>query len=91
MLSPRVRQLVRWRRVNLMEDLTRLGRFDLILCRNQMGYLHEDARAQVLASLRGALAPDGWLVLGAKETVPGFTAAAGRPGFYGQERAPRAA
>jgi chemotaxis protein methyltransferase CheR len=75
-LSPRVRQMVRWRRVNLMEDLGRLGKFDLILWRNQMGYLLDDARGRVLANLQGALPPGGSLVLGAHEQAPGFAAAA---------------
>ncbi|MCI3181409.1 chemotaxis protein CheR, partial [Caulobacter sp. CCUG 60055] len=33
-LSPRVRQMVRWRRVNLLADLKPLGRFEVIFCRN---------------------------------------------------------
>jgi chemotaxis protein methyltransferase CheR len=90
-LSPRVRQTVRWRRVNLMEDLSRLGQFDLILCRNLMGYLREEARPRVLAHLEGALAPGGRLVLGANETSPGLTAEPDRPGFFGHPGKARAA
>jgi chemotaxis protein methyltransferase CheR len=90
-LSPRVRQQVRWRRVNLMEDLGRLGQFDLVLCRGFLGYLLEDARARVLGSLERTLAPGGWLVLGAGEAAPGFNAVADRPGFYGREGSARAA
>ena len=33
-LSPRMRPMVRWRRVNLNADFARLGRFDVIFCRN---------------------------------------------------------
>ena len=90
-LSPRVRQMVRWRRVNLLEDLTRLGQFDLVLCRNLMGYLLDEARVRVLANLQGALAPGGWLVLGANEAAPGLASSADRPGFYGGAMAARAA
>ncbi len=89
-LSPRVRQAVRWRRVNLMGDLTRLGQFDLVLCRNALGYLLDDARARVLANLEGALAPGGWLVLGETETAAGLQPAAGRAGFYRRIEAARA-
>jgi len=81
-LSPRVRQMVRWRRVNLMEDLGRLGQFDLVLCRNMLGYLLEDARARALSHLQEALTPGGWLVLGEDEAAPGLDAAANRPGFH---------
>jgi chemotaxis protein methyltransferase CheR len=83
-LSPRVRQAVRWRRVNLMDDLTRLGRFDLVLCRNVLGYFREDARRRVLSNLQGALAPGGWLVLGESEAAPGLDAAPGLLGFHGR-------
>jgi len=67
-LSPRLRQTVRWRRVNLMEDLSRFGQFDLLLCRNVLSQMGPEAHARVLGSLRGALAPGGRLVLGPKDT-----------------------
>jgi chemotaxis protein methyltransferase CheR len=90
-LSPRVRQMVRWRRVNLMEDLSRFGQFDVVLCRNLMGYLLEDARARVLGNLERTLKPGGWLVLGAGEAAPGLSPIAERPGFHGRPAAARAA
>lgn len=81
-LSPRVRQLVRWRRVNLMDDPGRLGQFDLVLCRNVLGHYLEEARTRVLSNLRRTLAPGGWLVLGEGEAAPGFEDAADRSGLY---------
>jgi chemotaxis protein methyltransferase CheR len=90
-LSPRVRQMVRWRRVNLMEDLSRFGQFDIVLCRNLIGYLLEDARARVLGNLERTLKPGGWLVLGAGEQAPGLAAIVDRPGFHGRAQTARAA
>jgi chemotaxis protein methyltransferase CheR len=90
-LSPRVRQMVRWRRVNLMEDLSRLGQFDIVLCRNLLGHLLEDARARVLGNLERTLKPGGWLVLGAGETAPALNPLAERPGFHGRAATARAA
>jgi chemotaxis protein methyltransferase CheR len=84
-LSPRVRQMVRWRRVNLMDDLSRLGHFDLVACRNVLGCYLEEARARVLSNLQRVLAPGGWLVLGQGEAAPGLDGAVvGQPGFYRQ-------
>ena len=83
-LSPRVRQMVRWRRVNLLEDLARLGQFDLVVCRNMLGHLEEEARARVLTNLEATLKPAGWLVLGAAEAAPSLAPAAGHPGFFGR-------
>jgi chemotaxis protein methyltransferase CheR len=89
-LSPRLRQTVRWRRVNLIEDITRLGQFDLVLCRNLTGYLLDGARVEVLARLAAALAPGGWLILGAGERAPGLSAAE-QPGFHTRMPAAQAA
>ena len=90
-LSPRIRQMVRWRRVNLLEDLSRLGQFDLVLCRNLMGYLLEEARPRVLANLEATVAPGGWLVMGAGEASAHLTAAPGRPGLHQRAATARAA
>ena len=85
-LSPRVRQMVRWRRINLLADLRALGQFDVIFCRNVITDLDETVRARVLEQLAAALPDDGRLVLGLDETVVGVTEALqpvpGRRGLY---------
>jgi len=68
-LSPRVRQMVRWRRVNLMDDLSRMGQFDLVLCRNMLGQFAPEAMGRVLGQLRSALAPGGRLALGQNDSA----------------------
>lgn len=91
-LSPRIRQMVRWRRVNLMEDLTPLGVFDLVLCRNVLTQLTPPARVQAAASLRSALAPGGRLVLGVDEPPGGdFAPVAAEIGLYAAAPALRTA
>ena len=85
-LSPRVRQMVRWRRINLLADLRGLGQFDVIFCRNVISGFDERTRRRVLDQLARALPDDGRLVLGFDETVSGVTDAltpvAGRRGVY---------
>jgi chemotaxis protein methyltransferase CheR len=71
-LNPQLRQQVRWRRVNLTDDLSQLGQFDIVLCRNVLGSLTEAARAQVLGSLASAVSRDGCLVLGLGEQALGL-------------------
>jgi chemotaxis protein methyltransferase CheR len=92
-LSPRIRQMVRWRRINLLADLTPLGQFDVILCRNVCTGLEDTARGKVLESLAARLAPDGVLVLGAAETAgdSAFLPIPGRNGLYQPNPAARAA
>jgi len=85
-LSPRVRQMVRWRRINLLADLRALGQFDVIFCRNVISAFDEAVRRRVLEQLAAALPEDGRLILGLDETVIGVTEALqpvpGRRGVY---------
>lgn len=82
-LSPRIRQMVRWRRVNLMDDLARFGQFDVLLCRNVLTQLAPEAQGRVIGQLKTALAPGGRLVLGAREGAGGeLTPLPGVPGLF---------
>jgi chemotaxis protein methyltransferase CheR len=82
-LSPRVRQMTRWRRLNLLEDFSELGRFDLILCRYVLGGLAPFAQERVLKGLAAALAPDGRLVLGRGEAAEGLAVVHADAGIFG--------
>ena len=66
-----LRKTVRFQVHNLLETPPHPGKFDLILCRNVLLYLEEKTRRKAFDRLSGALAPDGWLMLGAGETVIG--------------------
>ncbi|MDP3852809.1 protein-glutamate O-methyltransferase CheR [Phenylobacterium sp.] len=85
-ISPRVRQMVRWRRINLVADLSTAGRFDVIFCRYVLGDLVEPMKARLLENLARALSPEGFLFLGEGESATGFEDAfqpvAGRPGLF---------
>lgn len=85
-IKPQLRRAVRWDRVNLVEDFSRLGRFDVVFCRNVLIYFDEATRSDVLGRIARQLADDGYLVLGAAETVLGLTEAfrplPGKRGFY---------
>ena len=81
-LSPHLRRTVRWRRINLLDDPTRLGRFDLIVCRHLLGGLVEKARERVIANLSGALKPQGRLLCATSDPTPGLTAEPRRPGLF---------
>ncbi len=67
------------------------GQFDLVLCRNMLMYLCDDRRRDVLENLANATAPDGYLMLGAAETVIGqtsrFEASREFRGFYERSKA----
>ncbi len=67
--SERLRQAVRWRQLNLLEDRRSVRAFDILLCRNVVRYFDAATANRVLEQMSGALAPDGFLVLGAGETT----------------------
>ena len=74
-LSPRIRQMVRWRRLNLVAETPGAGRFDVIFCRYVLSSLVEPARQRLLENLVRSLTPDGYLFLGEGETAEGLTEA----------------
>lgn len=94
-ISPRIRQMIRWRRVNLVADLSTAGRFDVIFCRYVLSGLIEPMKLRLLDNLTRALSPEGVLFLGDQETsvglTDGLTPVNGRPGLYARNPAFRVA
>ncbi len=68
-----LRRSLRFQVHNLLEQPPHPGAFDIVLCRNVMLYLSADKKALAFERLASAMAPDGWLMLGAGETVIGQT------------------
>ena len=68
-----LRRNVRFQVHNILEAPPHPGEFDIILCRNVLLYLSGDKKRAAFDRLASALAPDGWLMLGAGETVIGQT------------------
>ena len=68
-----LRRSVRFQVHNLLEPAPHPGGFDIVLCRNVLLYLSTEKKTLAFERLAGALSPDGWLMLGAGETVIGQT------------------
>lgn len=68
-----LRRNVRFQVQNLLEKPPHPGIFDIVLCRNVLLYLNAERRGMVFDRIADAMAPDGWLMLGAGETVIGQT------------------
>jgi chemotaxis protein methyltransferase CheR len=68
-----LRKPARFQVHNLLEAPPHPGGFDIVLCRNVMLYLSPDKKALAFDRLASAMAGDGWLMLGAGETVIGGT------------------
>jgi chemotaxis protein methyltransferase CheR len=72
-IAPEIRAMVKYRQLNLLSDFSDLGMFDLIFCRNVLIYFDQETKVDVLDRLADVIADDGFLVLGAAETVVGLT------------------
>jgi chemotaxis protein methyltransferase CheR len=59
--------------MNLMADFKDAGLFDVIFCRNVLYYFDLQAKKDVLTRLRRSIRDDGYLVMGAAETVLGVS------------------
>ena len=68
-----LRKPVRFQVHNLLEPAPHPGDFDIVLCRNVLLYLSPEKKALAFERIAGAMAADGWLMLGAGETVIGQT------------------
>lgn len=71
-ISPELRGMIQHKQFNLLSDFAPLGQFDIIFCRNVLLYFDMMTKRSLLQRLRAALAPDGYLVLGAAETMIGI-------------------
>jgi chemotaxis protein methyltransferase CheR len=72
-IAPEIRDMVQFRTLNLLNDFRSLGFFDLVFCRNVLIYFDQPTKTDVLARLAERMPEDGYLILGAAETVIGLT------------------
>ncbi|MGO4526258.1 protein-glutamate O-methyltransferase CheR [Microvirga sp. 2MCAF35] len=72
-IAPEIRAMVDFRYLNLLDDFSRLGSFDIVYCRNVLIYFDAALKADVLRRIANLMAADGSLLLGASETVLGVT------------------
>ena len=68
-----LRSRIRFEEFNLLSDYAPLGRFDVIFCRNVLIYFDVPTKKDVLDRMAKNLAPDGFFIMGAAETVIGLT------------------
>ena len=72
-----LRKPVRFQVHNILEQAPHPGDFDIVLCRNVLLYLSPEKKTLAFERLAAAMAEDGWLMLGAGETVIGQTSKLG--------------
>lgn len=94
-IKPNIRAMVNFQKQNLLENFSNLGSLDVIFCRNVLIYFDADTKKRVLARLASQTAQDGYLIMGAAETVVGlsedYSPVEGRRGLYGRAGAAKSA
>lgn len=72
-LKDDIKSMVKFSTFNLLDDMSRMGQFDIIFCRNVLIYFDEKTKGGILAKIDKQLDKDGFLLLGGAETVLGIT------------------
>ena len=70
-----VKEMVTFKKINLQEPFSGLGRFDIVFLRNVIIYFSDSFKKELLNRVARILKPGGYLFLGAGETVHGYTSA----------------
>jgi chemotaxis protein methyltransferase CheR len=71
MVKKEVRALVKFQRLNLMEDFSSVGLFSVIFCRNVMIYFDRETQQSLVNRLAAQLEPGGYLLIGHAESLNG--------------------
>ncbi|QJA05511.1 protein-glutamate O-methyltransferase CheR [Thermosulfurimonas marina] len=71
-VAEELKNLVKFRKINLVEPLRGVGSFDVILCRYVLIYFAPAMKKRVWENLCRVLNPGGYLILGATEFPPGL-------------------
>lgn len=71
-LSDEIRAMVAFRQLNLLQDFSHLGTFDIILCRNVAIYFSEADKRDLFNRIGRVLDPNGSLIIGSTESLSGL-------------------
>lgn len=72
-IDPALRAMVQYKNFNLLDNYGPLGRFDVVFMRNVLIYFDKPTKKDILERAAALMPDDGYLILGAAETVIGIT------------------
>ena len=68
-----IKQRARFTELNLLNNYSLLGKFDIIFCRNVLIYFSTEMKKDILERMAEILKPGGTLILGGSESPTGYT------------------
>jgi chemotaxis protein methyltransferase CheR len=71
-IAPDLRAKVTFLQAYLLENLGRLGQFDVIMLRNVMIYFELETKVALIHRMRDMMRPDGYLIVSLSETLKGL-------------------
>jgi chemotaxis protein methyltransferase CheR len=72
-VRPEVKSSVTIKELNLLNSYSVLGKFDVIFCRNVLIYFSTALKTDILMRLASAMHPQGYLFLGASESIANYS------------------
>jgi len=67
-----IRGMASFKKLNLMSNLSALGKFDIVFCRNVAIYFSDHDRLSLFNRIEKVIERDGYLVIGAMESLAGL-------------------
>ncbi len=71
-LKPEIRNMVSFRRLNLLSNLSSVGDVDVVFCRNILIYFDLKTKQNVISRIADLITPNGVLFLGGSEALMGI-------------------
>jgi chemotaxis protein methyltransferase CheR len=72
-VRPEIKSRASFRELNLLNNFTALGKFDIIFCRNVLIYFSSEIKSDILNRMAKSLNPGGYLFLGGSESPTSYT------------------
>ncbi len=72
-VKPEVKTRCRFTELNLLNNYSLLGKFDIIFCRNVLIYFSPEIKSDILNRMAKSLNPGGYLILGGSESPTGYS------------------
>ena len=70
-VKPKVKKLISFKQLNLLDDWPMKRKFDIVFCRNVLIYFDSKTKAELVNRFVNILKPQGWLYLGHSESASG--------------------